>query len=163
MPTKGCNGTKFQALIGEGTIKGSFSSHCSISAKMASFSDWPTLPSNRPLTTLYSWSSGPPGPTPLTRPLCPNLVCRHRMYLAHGTCHSCLVPLSSPLTSAMSCKPTDIAACFLVTYTWTVAVFAALAFAFSWSAACFSPTPFVNSPTGVESIGEVASVPGFGS
>jgi hypothetical protein len=161
MPTKSCNGTNFQTLIGEGIIKGSFSSHCSISATMASFSDWPRSPSNRPLTT-----RGPldhPGPTPLTRPLCPNLACRHRMYLAHGTRHSCLVRLSSPLSSAMSFKPTDIAACSLVTYTWTVAVFAALAFAFSWSAACFSPTPFVNSPTGVESIGEVASVPGFGS
>ncbi len=52
---------------------------------------------------------------------------------------------------------------FANTYTSTVVFFAAFAFAFSCMAACFFPTPFVYSPTGVESIGEVCSVPGLGS
>src|ERR1700722_8723348 len=55
------------------------------------------------------------------------------------------------------------ASLFLACYTATLAVLPAFAFALSWSAACFAPTPLVNSPTGVESMGEVFSVPGFGS
>ena len=50
-----------------------------------------------------------------------------------------------------------------IAYTSTVASFAASALAFSWTAACFFPTPFVYSPTGVESMGDVVSVPGRGS
>ena len=48
-------------------------------------------------------------------------------------------------------------------YTSTVAFFAAFAFALSCIAACFLPTPLVYSPTGVESRGEVCSLPGCGS
>jgi hypothetical protein len=46
------------------------------------------------------------------------------------------------------------------TSTW--AVFSASFAFFSWRFCCFFPTPFVYSPTGVESIGDVCSVPGSG-